>query len=84
MRHYNGVSMYAHQVSRSVIKLEACLMGLGGGWDIFVHYLPLTKGFRNLDIVHLEMINIVWALCLLSFGLVLCWSNATMTPSLRS
>ena len=60
--HYNGVSMYAHKMARSTIELDACLTGLGGRWENFVYHLPLPRGFRNLDIVHLEMVNIVLAL----------------------
>ena len=60
--HYNGISMYAHKVSRSVLELDACLTGLGGRWQKFVYHLPIVRGFRNLDIVHLEMINIILAL----------------------
>ena len=54
--------MYAHQISKSVLELDACLTGLGGRRENFVYHLPLIRGFRNLDIVHLEMINIVLAL----------------------
>ena len=60
--YYNGVSMYAYKRARSVIELDACLTGLGGRWENFVYHLPLPRGFRNLDIVHLEMLNIVLAL----------------------
>ena len=48
----------------------------------FVYHLPLVHGFANLNIVHLEMVNIVMALhLLLLFGLVPEFSsNVTMTP----
>ena len=59
---YNGISMYAHQVPKYTLELDACLTGLGGRWGNFVYHLPLVRGFRNLDIVHLEMVNIVLAL----------------------
>ena len=59
---YNGISMYAHSPSRSILELDACLTGLGGRWENFVYHLPLPRDFRNLDIVHLEMISIVLAL----------------------
>ena len=59
---YNGISMYAHQVSKSILELDACLTGLGGRWENFGYHLTLSRGFRNLDIVHLKMINIVLAL----------------------
>ena len=54
--------MYAYKMARSITEIDACLTGLGGRWDNFVCHLPLPRGFRNLDIVHLEMVNIEWAL----------------------
>ena len=36
--------------------------GSGGRCDNLVYHLPISKGFANLDIVHLEMVNIVMAL----------------------
>ena len=59
---YNGVSMYAHVKSQSILELDAFLTGLGGRWDNFAYHLPIVRGFANLDIVHLEMVNIVMAL----------------------
>ena len=59
---YNGVSMYAHTKSKSILELDTYLTGLGGRWDNFVYHLFIVRGFANLDIVHLEMVNIVKAL----------------------
>ena len=59
---YNGVSMYQHAKSQSILELDACLTGLGGRWGNFVYHLPIERGYANLDIVHLEMVNIVMAL----------------------
>ena len=67
---YNGVSMYHHAKSQSILELDACLMGLGGRWGNFVYHLPIQRSYANLDIVHLEMVNIVMALHLLISGLV--------------
>ena len=58
---YNGVSIYAHGKSQSILELDACLMGFGGRWGD-VYHLPIERGFANLDIVHREMVNIVMAL----------------------
>ena len=63
---YNGVSMFAHKNTDFVLELDACLTGLGGRWGAFVYHLPLPVGFRGLDIVHLEMINIFLAVKLFS------------------
>ena len=59
---YNGVSMYVHKNSDSTLELDACLTDLGGHWGQYVYHLPISRGFANLDIVHLEMVNIVVAL----------------------
>ena len=59
---YNGVSMYSHTKSKSILELDACLTGLGGRWGNMVYHLPIERDFANLDIVHLEMVNIVMAL----------------------
>ena len=56
--------MYAYKMANSVIELDSYLTGLGGMWVNFVYHLPLPRGFRNLDIVHHEMVNSVLALCL--------------------
>ena len=58
---YNGVSYFDHVVDREVVHLDACLTGLGGVYKNYVYHLPITKGFQNLTIVHLEMLNIVLA-----------------------
>ena len=61
---YNGVSMYVYRRTDAVLELDTCLTGLGGRLDNLVYHLPIVRGFANLDIVHLEMVNIVMALCL--------------------
>ena len=60
----NGISMYEHKKSDSTLELDTCLMGMGGCWGQYVYHLPINRGFANLDIVHLEMVNILMALCL--------------------
>ena len=58
---YNGVSLYDHRPIDVTLELEACLTGLGGRSGNFIYHLPITKGFRNWNIVHLEMVNILLA-----------------------
>ena len=53
--------MYAHKNVDYTLELDACLSGLGGWWGSSVYHLPIPLGFRSLDIVHLEMINILLA-----------------------
>ena len=59
---YNGVSMYNYTKSLSILELDACLTGLGGIWGNLVYHLTIERSFANIDIVHLEMVNIVMAL----------------------
>ena len=68
---YNGVSIYDHAPVKHVIELDACLTGLGGRCDNLVYHLALPLGYNNLNIVHLEMVNILLAVRL--FGK--CWSK---------
>ena len=58
---YNSVSMYGHKVITDVIELDACLTGLGGRYGYWVYHLPIPNNFKQLSIVHLEMINILLA-----------------------
>ena len=51
-------------MAKSVIELDACLTDLRARYDNFVYHLSVPRGFRNLDIVNLEMVNIVLTLCL--------------------
>ena len=62
MPSYNGVSLYAYKHLDYVIELDTCLTGLGGCCGNLVYHLPIPRGFKNLDIVHLEMVNILVAL----------------------
>ena len=59
---------------KSVLQLDACLTGLGGRCGNFVYHLPIERGYANLDIVHLEMVNIVMALRLFARF----WSGTTI------
>ena len=62
LQSYNGVSIYDHPPANHTVELDACLTGLGGRWDNFVYFLAIERGFNNMTIVHLEMVNIVLAL----------------------
>ena len=81
---YNGISLYDHKPIAHTIELDACLTGLGGRCDQWVYHLSIPKGFQQLTIVHLEMINILLAVKL--FGnawsrkrvLIKCDNNAVV------
>ena len=59
---YNGVSLYDHKKCDHQVHLIACLQGLGGVWQNLVYHLPITYGYKGLNIAHLEMVNILVAL----------------------
>ena len=59
---YNGVSIYGHKPTTEILELDACFTGLGGRWQNIVYHLPIDRGYANLGIVQLEMINILVAL----------------------
>ena len=59
---YNGVSMYDHRVIDMSLELDDGLTGFGGRCGWFVYHLPISRGFRDWTIVHLEMVNIFLAL----------------------
>ena len=59
---YNGTSLFDHRPIDCVFELDACLTGLGGCWKNFVYHLPIPLGYKEMGIVHLEMINVLVAL----------------------
>ena len=59
---YNGVTFFDHKKAFDVVELDACLVGVGGRWQDFVYHLKLVHHYKNLSIVHFEMINILVAL----------------------
>ena len=58
---YNGTLIYNHAVVRDTVELDACLMGLGAVYGNYVYHLKTDRGYGNLNIVHLEMLNILLA-----------------------
>ena len=56
------MSMYEHKKTDYTVELDACLTGLGGACKNMVYHVPITLGYRQFTIVHLEMINILVAL----------------------
>ena len=56
---YNEVSLYNHRSIDITLELDACLMGFGDRSGNCVYHLAIHRGFRNLTIVHLEMVNIL-------------------------
>ena len=56
---FNGVALYDHKKVAFQVHLDACLQGLGDVFSNLVYHVPIPLEFSNLNIVHLEMINIV-------------------------
>ena len=59
---FNGISLFDHRPIVFDIELDACLQGLGARCGNQVYALPLPLGYMDLNIVHLEMLNILVAL----------------------
>ena len=59
---YNGVSIYGHKKSDQTLELDACFKGLVAVWRRVVHNMPIPLGFKDMGMVHLEMINILLAI----------------------
>ena len=55
------MSLYDHKKCDHQVHLDACLEGLGGVWKNFVYHLPIIYGYKNMNIAHLEMVNILVA-----------------------
>ena len=55
-------SYYDHNPVHHVLELDTCLTGLGGRWQNVVYHLLIVQHYKNLGIVHLEMVNILVAL----------------------
>ena len=56
---FNGVTIFDHRPIAFDIELDACLQGLGARCGNQVYALPLPLGYMDLNIVHLEMLNIL-------------------------
>ena len=59
----NGVTFFSHDSVHSHIELDASLQGLEAVCDNDVYAIPLDLGVGGYQIVHLEMLNILVALC---------------------
>ena len=62
LNNYNGISIFDHKNFRQKLELDACLTGMGGVCGNYVDHLKIQRGYGNLNIVHLEMLNILVAL----------------------
>ena len=59
---FNGSAFFKHDQIDGEIELDACLEGLGAIYNNYIYAIPIPKGFMQMGIVHLEMLNILVAL----------------------
>ena len=59
---YNGVTFFDQKPVQYSIELDASLQGLGARWGNQVYAMSLPLGYLDLQIVHLEMLNILAAI----------------------
>ena len=58
---FNGVTYYHKTFPSAQVYLDACLTGLGGHFDSMVYTLQIPQGYKDYNICHLEMLNIIVA-----------------------
>ena len=67
---YNSISMYGHKVPDFSVELDACLTwgtwGLGGCGKKLAYHIPITLGYRQFSIIHLEIVK--FFIAILVFG----------------
>ena len=56
---FNGVTLFFHDPVDSHIEVDASLQGLGAVCVNEVYAVPIELGFRNYQIIYLEMLNIL-------------------------
>ena len=56
---YSGINYYDH---RNIDQVIAYLTGLGGCVRRFVYHLPLARGYKQCNMVSMEMVNILLAM----------------------
>ena len=59
---FNGVTIFDHRPIAFHIELDACLQGFGARCGNQVYAFSIPLGYMDLNIVHLEMLNILGAL----------------------
>ena len=62
LKSHNGITIYDIRPTSYQVHLDASLSGLGGIYNDLVYALHIPRGYKEYDIVHLEMINVIVAL----------------------
>ena len=71
---YNGITFYHQPPFHKRIYLYASLEGLGGCYDNSVYVLHIPRGYKDYNIAHLEILNVVVALKIWAP----CWANKSI------
>ena len=59
---FNGTTFFDYRKCDATFEIDACLEGLGGRFNNEVYHVPIKLGYKNYNICHLEMVNILVAL----------------------
>ena len=59
---YDGVTYYDTRKVHETIYLDAFLTGLGGCFNQMIYIIPFPHGYKEYNINHLEMLNVMVAL----------------------
>ena len=86
---YNGITFYHQPPLHKRIYLDASLEGLGGCYDNFVYALRIPRGYKDYNIAHLEILNVVvalkiWAPCRANKSIQIMCDNMAMVEVLSS
>ena len=57
--YFNGKAFFDHTPVAGEIQLDACLQGLGAYFTNQVYTIQIPLGYKNFNISHLEMLNIL-------------------------
>ena len=75
LKTYNGVTYYDTRNIYDTIFLDTSLAGLGGYFNQVIYTIPFPRGYKDYNINHLEMLNVMVALKI--WGP--CWENKNIS-----
>ena len=59
---FNGTVFFYHRPIKAQVELGACLKDMGGRWNQLVCKLDIENQYQDFTIVHLEMLNLLFAI----------------------
>ena len=60
---FNGVAFFNHKQVHTHVELDALFQGLGAMCGHKIYAIAIPMGYQNYNIAHLEMRNILVAIC---------------------